>query len=41
VDNIKMDLIEIGWDDVDLIDMAQDRVQWRVLVNKVLNLRVP
>jgi hypothetical protein len=40
VDNIKMDLIEIGWDEVDWIDMAQDRDQWRVLVNTVLNLRV-
>jgi hypothetical protein len=38
VDNIKM---EIGWDGVDWIDMAQDRDQWRVLVNTVLNLRVP
>jgi hypothetical protein len=41
VDNIKMDLREIGWDDVDLIDMAQDRDQWRALANTVLNLRVP
>jgi hypothetical protein len=38
VDNIKMDLREIGWDDVDWIDMAQDRDQWRAL-NTVLNLR--
>jgi hypothetical protein len=41
VDNIKMDLTEIGWDGVDWIDMAQDRDQWRALVNTVLNLRVP
>jgi hypothetical protein len=41
VDNIKMDLREIGWDGVDWIDMAQDRDQWRSLVNTVLNLRVP
>jgi hypothetical protein len=41
VGNIKMDLREIGWDSVDWIDMAQDRNQWRVLVNTVLNLRVP
>jgi hypothetical protein len=41
VDKIKMDLIEIGWDGVDWIDMAQDRDQWRALVNTVLNLRVP
>jgi hypothetical protein len=41
VDNIKMDHREIGWDGVDWIDMAQDRNQWRALVNAVLNLRVP
>jgi hypothetical protein len=41
VDNIKIDLREIGWDDVDWIDMTQDRDQLRVLVNTVLNLRVP
>jgi hypothetical protein len=41
VDNIKMDLREIGWDGVDWIDMAQDRDQWMALVNTVLNLRVP
>jgi hypothetical protein len=41
VDNIKMDLGEIGWDGVDWIDMAQDSDQCRALVNTVLNLRVP
>jgi hypothetical protein len=41
VDNIKMDLREIGWDDMDLIDVAQDRDQWRALMNTVMNLRVP
>jgi hypothetical protein len=41
MDNIKMDLREIKWDDMDWIDMAQDRDQWRALVNTVLNLRVP
>jgi hypothetical protein len=39
VDNIKMDLRETGWDGVDWIDMAQDRDQWRALVNTVMNLR--
>jgi hypothetical protein len=38
---IKLYLREIGWDGVDWIDMAQDRDQWRALVNTVLNLRVP
>jgi hypothetical protein len=41
VDNIKMGLGEIGWDDVDWIDLAQDRDQWRALVNMKMNLRVP
>jgi hypothetical protein len=41
VDNIKMDLREIRWDGVDWIDMAQDRDQWKALVNTVLNLLVP
>jgi hypothetical protein len=40
VDNIKMDLGEIGWNGVDWIDMAQNRDQWRALENMVLNLRV-
>jgi hypothetical protein len=41
VDNIKIDLREIGWDGTDSIDLAQDRDQWRALVNAVMNLRVP
>jgi hypothetical protein len=41
VDNIKMDLREIGWDDMHRIDLAQDRDQWRALVNAITNLRVP
>jgi hypothetical protein len=41
VDNIKMDLREIGWYDMDWIDLAQDRDRWRALVNTVMNLRVP
>jgi transcription termination factor 2 len=40
VDNIKMDLREIGWDGVDWIKLAQDRDQWRALVNTVMNLPV-
>jgi hypothetical protein len=41
VDNIKIDLLEIGWGGVDWIDVAQDRDKWRALVNAVINLRVP
>jgi hypothetical protein len=41
VDNIKMDLREIGRDGMDCIDLAQDTDQWRALVNTVMNLRVP
>jgi hypothetical protein len=39
-DNIKMGLTEIGWDVMDWIELAQDRDQWRALVNTVMNLRV-
>jgi hypothetical protein len=41
VDNIRMDLGEVGWGDMDWIGLAQDRNRWRALVNSVLNLRVP
>jgi hypothetical protein len=41
MDNIKMNLTEIGWDGVDWVDMAYDRDQWRALVSTVLNLQVP
>jgi hypothetical protein len=41
VDNIRMDLGEVGWCDVDWICLAKDRNRWRALVNSVLNLRVP
>jgi hypothetical protein len=41
VDNIRMDLGEIGWDGMDWIEVAEDRDQWRALVNTVMNLRVP
>jgi hypothetical protein len=40
-DNIKMDLREIGFGDVDWIHLAQDRDRWRTLVNTVMSLRVP
>jgi hypothetical protein len=39
-DNIKMELREVGWDSVNLIDLAQDRDQWKALMNTVMNHRV-
>jgi hypothetical protein len=41
VENIRMDLVEVVWSDVDWIGLAQNRNKWRALVNSVLNLRVP
>jgi hypothetical protein len=41
LDNIRMDLVEVGWCDVDWIGLAQDRGRWRALVNSGLDLRVP
>jgi hypothetical protein len=41
VDNVRMDLVEVGWGDVDWVGLAQDRDRWRALVNSVLNFRVP
>jgi hypothetical protein len=41
LDNIRMDLLEVGWGDVDGIGLAQDRDRWRSLVKSVLNLLVP
>jgi hypothetical protein len=41
VDNIKMDLGERGWGGMDWIDLAQDRDNWRALVNSVMNFQVP
>jgi hypothetical protein len=40
VDNIRMDLVEVGWGVGDWTDLHQDRDRWRVLVNSVLNLQV-
>jgi hypothetical protein len=41
LDNIRTNLVEVGWGDVDWIGLAQDRDIWGALVNSVLNLRVP
>jgi hypothetical protein len=41
VDNIRLDLGEVEWGDVDWIGLAKDRNRWRALVNSVLNLQVP
>jgi hypothetical protein len=41
VDNIKMDLKEIGWGDMDWIDLAEGRDQWKALAKTVMNLWVP
>jgi hypothetical protein len=41
VDNIKMDVVEIGLGEFDWIDLAHDRYRWTALVNLVMNLRVP
>jgi hypothetical protein len=40
VDNIRMDVGEVGWGDVDWIGLAQDKGKWRALVNSEMNLRV-
>jgi hypothetical protein len=41
LDNIRMDLVEVGWGYEGWIGLVQDRGRWRALVNSVLNLRVP
>jgi hypothetical protein len=41
MDNIKLDLLEIGWGGVNWIGVAQNRDKWRALVNVVMNLWAP
>jgi hypothetical protein len=41
VDNIKMDLREVGWGGMEWIHLAQDKDKWRTLVNMVINFLVP
>jgi hypothetical protein len=41
MDNIRLDLVEVGWGDADWIGLSQYRNKWRVVVNSVMNLRVP
>jgi hypothetical protein len=40
LNNIRMDLVQVGWGDMDWIGLAQDRGRWRALVDSLLNLRV-
>jgi hypothetical protein len=41
VHNIRIELGEVGWVDVDWIGLAEDRNRWRTLLNSVLNFRIP
>jgi hypothetical protein len=41
VDNIRMDLGEVGWGDVDWIGLTQDMDKWKAFVKAIMNLRVP
>jgi hypothetical protein len=41
VHNIRRDLVEVGWGDVDWVGLVLDRDRWRALVNSALNLQVP
>jgi hypothetical protein len=41
IDNVKVDLGEVGWGSVDWIGLAQDRDRWRALVNAVMNHQAP
>ena len=40
-DNIKMHLQEVGWGDMDWIDLAEDGDRWRAVVKAVMNIRIP
>ena len=40
-DNIKVDLLEVGWGGMDWADLPQNRDRWREMVNAVTNLQVP
>jgi hypothetical protein len=40
VGNVKTDLRKIGWDGMDYIDLAENRDQWRALVNTVMNRKM-
>jgi hypothetical protein len=40
-DNIKINIQEVGWGGLDWVELAQDTDSWMVLVNAVMNLRVP
>jgi hypothetical protein len=41
LNNIRMDIVKVGWGDVDWIGLPEDRDRWRTLVNSVLKLLVP
>jgi hypothetical protein len=41
VEDVRINLREIGWEGVDWLQLAQVRDQWRTLVNTVINIRVP
>jgi hypothetical protein len=41
MDNIQMDIVEVGWGGVDWTDLTKDRDKWTALVNAVMNIPVP